>query len=303
MKPAPILFPFLLAALLGACATPAETDTSTQGGTPIVIGTQHVIHSEIYGTDRIINVQVPPPYGDTSQPPNVLYVLDGGLEQDFQHIAGLGQLASLSWTMEPMLVVGIESVDRQNELTPPPANPGYPAEFPTAGEAAKFRTFLQTEVVPFIAANYQTGGRTAVMGESLAGLFVVDTFLNAPDMFDDYVSISPSLWWDDRALARSAPARLAANASVGHRLYLTMGDEGEAMQAGLDELVAALGVVSTDGFDWTYVDRRTTATHATIYHAAALDALRWLFATVPYDYGPAPWYMTEGGAPPVSQPD
>jgi predicted alpha/beta superfamily hydrolase len=297
------LAPLLLVALLGACATPASTDPAPVDGTPIVIGTQHVIHSEIYGADRIINVQVPPAYGDTSTPPNVLYVLDGGLEQDFPHIAGLGQLASLSWTIEPMLVVGIETVDRQNELTPPPASPGYAAEFPTAGEAAKFRAFIKTEVMPFIAANYQTGGRTAVMGESLAGLFVVDTFLNAPDMFDDYVSISPSLWWDDRALALSSPGQLATHLSAGHRLYLTMGDEGDAMQTGLDELLDALHAQPADTVDWTYVDRRTTATHATIYHAAALDALRWLYATPPYDYGPAPWYMTEGGIPPAPKPN
>lgn len=202
-----------------------------------------------------------------------------------------------------MLVVGIETVDRQNELTPPPANPGYAAEFPTAGEAAKFRAFIQTEVMPFIAANYETGGRTAVMGESLAGLFIVDTFLNAPDMFDDYVSISPSLWWDDRALALSSPGQLATHLSAGHRLYLTMGDEGDAMQTGLDELLDALHAQPADTVDWTYVDRRTTATHATIYHGAALDALRWLYATPPYDYGPAPWYMTEGGIPPAPKPN
>ena len=37
--------------------------------------------------------------------------------------------------------------------------------------------------------------------------------------------------------------------------------------------------------------------------AAALDALRWLYATPPYDYGPAPWYMTEGGIPPAPKPN
>ncbi|WP_340691349.1 alpha/beta hydrolase-fold protein [Hyphomonas sp.] len=293
-----------LAALASACATPPVTAPAPVAeGTPIVIGIQHVIHSEIYGADRIINVQVPPTYGDTSQPPNVLYVPDGGLEQDFPHIAGLGQLASLSWTIEPVLVVGIETVDRQNELTPSPATPGYTVEFPTAGEAAKFRAFIATEVMPFVAAHYETGGRTAVMGESLAGLFVADTFLTQPDLFDDYISISPSLWWDDRALALSAPARLAATPQKDHRLYLTIGDEGDAMQTGMEELVAALSAVPAKNLDWTYVDRRATATHATIYHAAALDALRWLYATPPYDYGPAPWYMIEGGVPPAATPD
>ncbi|MEZ5945386.1 MAG: alpha/beta hydrolase-fold protein [Hyphomonas sp.] len=289
-EPAAAAEPISIVEPAGEAEAPAEA-------TPIVIGTSHVIHSAVYGMDRVINVQEPAPYGDSETPPNVLYVIDGGLDQDFEHIAGLGQLASLSWTMEPMLVVGIETVDRQNELTAPAANPHYKEEFPTAGESEKFRRFIETEVMPFVEAHYRTGGRTGVIGESLAGLFIAETFLRQPDLFDDYISISPSLWWDDRALARAAPGLLAAQVPSGRRIYLTMANEGGTMQAGMDELINALVDYAPEGLTWTWLNRAATARHDTIYHEAALDALRWLYATPPHESGAMPWYMVEGGVP------
>ncbi|HBS34739.1 MAG TPA: esterase, partial [Parvularcula sp.] len=47
-----------------------------------------------------------------------------------------------------------------------------------------------------IEANYRTSGADAMMGESLAGLFVAETFLKYPETADRYIAISPSLWWD-----------------------------------------------------------------------------------------------------------
>jgi hypothetical protein len=75
-----------------------------------------------------------------------------------------------------------------------------------------------------------------------------------------------------------------------------MGDEGGTMQAGLDTLIAALDAVP-GAPEYRYVDRRDSESHSTIYHPAALDALRWLYPHPPYDYGPAPWYLVEGGMP------
>src|SRR3546814_7762981 len=60
------------------------------------------------------------------------------------------------------------------ELTPAPEDARYRAAFPESGGSLHFRKFLETEVIPFIEARYRTGERRAVMGESLAGLFVID---------------------------------------------------------------------------------------------------------------------------------
>lgn len=282
-----------LALLAAACATSAPAET------PIQLGVSHTLQSQVLNEAREINVWLPPGYEGTTDRYQVLYLIDGGIEQDFPHIAGLGQLGAVSYTYAPLIIVGVKTGTRIAELTPPPADQRYRTAFPNAGGAARFRDYLRSEVIPFIEARYRTQENRAIIGESLAGLFVVDTFLNEPTLFNDYVAVSPSLWWDDRALARASAPLLRQHPNSSRRLYLSIADEGGTMRDGVDTLRRAAEAAPsrvTIRFD----DRSDGETHATTFHPAALDALRWLYAAPPYDYGPTPWYMTEGGTPPAS---
>lgn len=283
---------------LAACATaPTPVTAPASGGTSIRLGESHTIQSHVLGDAREINVWLPPGHGEGDTRFTTLYVIDGALDQDFIHIAGLGQLGALSWQYEQVIVVGVQTRTRVHELTPAPTDARYQSAFPNSGDAPDFRRFLETEVIPFVEARYRTSARRAVMGESLAGLFIVDTLLKEPALFNDYVAISPSLWWDDRALAREASSLLEANNVRGRRLFLAIANEGGTMQDGVDRFRNALAA-NPGRVDLNYSDRSATESHSTIYHAAALDALRWLYPTPPYDYGPTPWYMTDGASPP-----
>jgi predicted alpha/beta superfamily hydrolase len=293
---------FGLCALLGACATTNDAQQAPASiGTPITIGTSYTLHSTTLGDERQINVWAPADYDsaeNANRRYNVLYVLDGGLDQDFEHIAGLGQLGALSWTYEPLIVVGIQTKDRRAELTRRPQDPRHAAEFPQAGGARRFQDFIATEVIPFVEANYRTGEGRALMGESLAGLFVVDTFLHRHGLFRDYIAISPSLWWDDQHFARDGGHDLEGRAALNRRLYLAIANEGGATQAGMNRFLGLLEAAPRGSFTWRYSDRSATETHATIYHGAALEALRWLYAMPEPNYGPTPWYYEENGSPP-----
>jgi hypothetical protein len=288
----------LLAILLGLSLGVAAPARAEPEATPIVIGQSYRLTSTVLGDEREINVWTPPSYEQGEARYAVLYVLDGALDQDFEHIAGLAQLGALSWTYEALIVVGVQTRERQHELTPAPADERFRRAFPTSGGANEFRRFLRDDVFAFVDEHYRTSPRRALIGESLAGLFVVDTFLKAPDMFSDYIAISPSLWWDDRALARDAGRLLAQQSPGERRLYLSMANEGGTMGDGMRRLTRALRTVHPAGLDWTFVDRSREETHATIYHRAALEALRHYFALAPYETGPAPWYMIEGASPP-----
>ncbi len=134
------------------------------------------------------------------------------------------------------------------------------------------------------------------MGESLAGLFVLDTFLRTPEAFDDYIAISPSLWWDRQRLAREFAAHPGWSTHVRRRLYLAIADEGGAMKTAFDR-IAALVTASLAADAVKVADRSGDASHATIFHSSAEAAMRWLYASPPYDYGPAPWYLEEESAP------
>jgi predicted alpha/beta superfamily hydrolase len=118
------------------------------------------------------------------------------------------------------------------------------------------------------------------MGESLAGLFVLDTFLNTPAAFDDYIAVSPSLWWNKQALSQAAEADLRRGAFTGKRLWLAQEPEGAELQAPVDRVVAALKAVNAPGLAWTY-DPRPTERHDTIYDPVAISALRAFYAVKP----------------------
>lgn len=277
-----------LAAGLSLTAASAEITLSEQ---PLSFGQQVILQSSVYGTEREINIYAPekPEWIEEALP--VVFVIDGGAEQDFFHIAGLSQLTLVNGERMPMIVVGVRTHERRQEIVFEPESVRYQKEFPEEwGGSDRFLRFLTDEVVPLIEERYETG-RKALMGESLAGLFVMDAFLRAPESFDDFVSVSPSLWWDDRRLAREADGLLENYAGTDKRLYVTMANEGGTMQLGLDEVLAALAEHQPEGVTYQYVDRREGKTHATIYHGAARDAFFWLYGLPPYPEGELPWYL------------
>lgn len=242
-------------------------------GAPIVIGQSHALPSKIMAGARMINIWLPPGYekGDARYP--VLYLLDGGIAQDFHHISGIAQLGTIVGTTRDMIVVGIETMDRRNELAFPIASDAkLKADYPSAGESARFRRFIAEEVKPWVERSYRTSGEDALIGESLAGLFVVETLLRQPALFENYIAISPSLWWDNEALVKAAGPLLGGTS--GHRLWLSVANE---QGMGVTPFAALLKDKAPAELDWRY-QPRPDETHATIYHGAALAAIRELFA-------------------------
>ncbi len=265
-----------LAVVAGAGGVHAQVAPVEQGR-PIVIGQSYALESKILGETRKINVRLPAGYETGKGTYRVLYLMDGGEQEDFLHIAGLMQLCGLVGTCEEAIVVGVEGTDRRRDMTYPSKDPEDLKMAPTSGGSAKFRRFLAEELQPWVKSRYRTSGETTLMGESLAGLFVVETFLREPRLFDDYIAVSPSVWWDKGEMTRHSSALLAAQPAGERRLYLTIADEGREMQTGVDDLVAALKAKAPTGLTWTYAPM-AGETHATIYHPAALAAFRKLYA-------------------------
>lgn len=293
----------LVSAPLSVAAQVAEKaieSSSAEVGEPLVMGRTFSLASAVLGTDRRLTVRLP--VGYEKQPEEkfpVVYVIDGGPEQDFPHIAGIMQSRELNWSFKPFILVGVETVNRRYQITPPASDPKAYKETLGAkpGGSDDFRKFLRQDVMPWVEARYRTADQNAVIGESLGGLFVVETLLKDPTLFDDYIAVSPSLWWDALAIVTDAEAQLEAMPAGERRLYLTMADEGYLMQDGLDMLIAALENTDREDLRWTYVDRRDSESHGTIYHVAALDAFRAFYLDVNRTGGANP-ALYKGGVMP-----
>lgn len=129
--------------------------------------------------------------------------------------------------------------------------------------------------MPRVRGRYRTTQETAIVGESLAGLFVVETFLLEPELFDTYVAIDPSLWWNDQGLVKSAAERLRSRPGLEKTLYLASSDEKEIVET-TQRFAEALSKNAPSRVHWHY-ERMPEEKHSTIYHPAALKAFRAVF--------------------------
>ncbi len=278
-------FTICLALILVGCAQPA-TDTSTPApkpeSEPLIIGQTYHLPSKILGMDRRITVRLPEGWmgyndGEARDYP-VLYVIDGGPQQDFPHLAGIVQSREINDTFSPLILVGIETINRRHQITPPATDIEiYTQELGAKpGGSADFRRFIGEELKPWIESKYRTSGRDAVLGESLAGLFIVETLMEAPHLFDDYIAVNPSLWWENMTYGVDAADRLPETLK-GKRLYMTSAEEGYRHEAGISALVETLKADAPTGLSWVYYALAGSETHGSAYHGTALNALRTLF--------------------------
>lgn len=248
----------------------------TDSTAPLVIGDTFTIDSKALGETRRINVYLPPGYKESpSSRVPVLYMPDGGMAEDFLHIAGLVQISVSNGTMRPFLLVGIENTQRRRDMTGPTESADDKKIAPQVGGSAAFRKFIRDDLMPEIRRRYRTTGETAIVGESLAGLFVVETFFMEADLFDTYIAIDPSLWWNKEKLVQGAAERLRARPKLEKSLYLASSDE-KVIATITQRLAAILTTNAPSTIRWHY-ESMPDEQHSTIYHPAALKAFRAVF--------------------------
>jgi predicted alpha/beta superfamily hydrolase len=265
----PLLF-FAVFAWLGRPARAQEKPA------PLCIGQTFTLKSKVLGEIRRINVYAPAGYAEstTMQLP-VLYMPDGGVAEDFLHVAGLVQVSVGNGTMRPFLLVGIENTQRRRDMTGPTTNEEDKKIAPRVGGSAAFRHFIRTELMPAIRQRYRTTPETAIVGESLAGLFVVETLLQEPDLFDTYLAFDPSLWWNNGYLLGQADKVLRAYFGPAKTLYIASSSQPDIAEE-TKQLAAVLRTANKPNVNW-YHTPLPAETHATIYHLAALQAFKVVF--------------------------
>jgi predicted alpha/beta superfamily hydrolase len=247
---------------------------------PFVLGTIEEIYSKELNEKRILNIYLPEGYQQTDsiQYP-VIYLLDGSADEDFIHISGLVQFNSFEWVnrVPKSIVVGIATVDRRRDYTQPTSVPDERTAFPTSGHSAKFIAFIEKELQPFIQKRFKTTSSKTIIGQSLGGLLATEILLTKPTLFNRYIIVSPSLWWNNAALLQAPVTNWAASNRDSLRVYIAVGKEGltpgknpRVMEVDanlLYEKIKTLSPLITPWFDYLPAEN-----HATILHQAVNNA-------------------------------
>ncbi|MEP7377321.1 MAG: alpha/beta hydrolase-fold protein [Chitinophagaceae bacterium] len=253
---------------------------------PFVLGVVDQIQSVELSEKRILNIYLPEGYNknDTVKYP-VIYLLDGSADEDFIHVAGIVQFNNFSWInrVPKSIVVGIATVDRRRDFTYPTTIEEDKKSFPTTGQSAKFIAFMEKDLQPFIEKKYKAGVSKTIIGQSLGGLLATEILLKKPTLFNKYIIISPSLWWDDGSLLKFKPDILQNTAPQKTAVYIAAGKEGlglsktpHVMEVDANLLAEKIRNIKTKNVN-VYFDYLPQEDHATICHQAVFNAFRVLY--------------------------
>ena len=94
------------------------------------------------------------------------------------------------------------------------------------GEAEGYRLHLLNEVFPFLEAKYRIDpARRIYAGHSYGGLFGMHVLLTEPAMFQKYILMSPSLWYDRRLMIARERGFAMRNKDLPGQAYFMIGGE------------------------------------------------------------------------------
>jgi predicted alpha/beta superfamily hydrolase len=232
-----------------------------------------VVHSGVLNEDRRLNVFLPAGYDAATQKYPVIYLLDGSAHEDYLHATGLFDFLATYGVMPATIVVGISNVDRRRDFTMPSSDPADLKAAPTSGGAAKFVAFLEQELIPYVEAHYRVSDTRTLIGQSLAGLLATQVLLEMPQLFNDYIIVSASLWWNKQALVQSAAECLKKNRAPGRRVYISVADEPTEMKTAAERLVKLMKDLRPDitcFYEYLPAETHATSLHISLYNAMHL---------------------------------
>lgn len=266
---------FSVICILAAIISQAQILPELIDQEPFSIGKSLTIGSNILEEERIINIYLPQNYSkDSSKTYPVIYLLDGSKDEDFIHISGLVQFGSFPWIkMVPeSIVVGIANVDRKRDFTSPSENKLDQTEFPSSGHAQKFIQFIAQELQPFVEAQFKTSQTKTIIGQSLGGLLATEILFKAPHLFNHYIIVSPSLWWNDEKILEAKPKSFRQPTSI----YIAVGKEGAVMERTAKTLYDRISMLHHPEIDvaFEYLEDKS---HGDALHIATYNALEYFF--------------------------
>jgi hypothetical protein len=231
------------------------------------------IQSTQVNEERVINVWVPDKYLSSNDSLPVMYMADGGIEEDFPHIANTLNKLIKQNKIKPLILVGIENTQRRRDLTGVTSVEEDKKVAPVVGGSEKFRNFIKDELIPEINKRYRTTNDRSIIGESLSGLFVMETFFLTPELFNTYIAFDPSLWWNNHYWVQNASNYLAKMTSTPKRVWFA-GSSATDIYVHTRALASIFKTENHANIAWNYSDEPKEK-HNTIFRAAKEKAIIW----------------------------
>jgi hypothetical protein len=134
--------------------------------------------------------------------------------------------------------------------------------------------------MPYVNSNYKTQPYRIFAGHSFGGLTAINCLINYPDMFNAYIAVSPSFWWDQKFLLKLADKKLNTGSTLQKTLFFSDGDEGSSPRSTFHTDVlkfdSLLKKRDIKGLNFEYV-AYPLESHMTVPVKSYYDGLRFIY--------------------------
>jgi len=186
------------------------------------VATKDSLFSNTFQETKNFWVQLPENYNpNSSEKYPIAYILDGSIHLNTVHTV---QSYYSGGYFPKMILIGISNrTNRTRDLTTTQVKKFQGTEMDeNTGGAEKFTQFIENELIPYIDSKYATTTYRTLIGHSYAGLFTINTLINHPYLFENYLAIDPSLDWDNQKLLNEAKIKLQNENYKGKSLFISL---------------------------------------------------------------------------------
>jgi len=304
------LAPLLIGVIVASTECSRSLQSTSDASTPSTAENQHtewripstesfVVHSSVAHRDFEVAVALPRGYSQSGKYP-VLYVLDANwvfpIAVETARLLAIGPKEHPTGDLnESPVIVGIgypvglywnAIAPRLKDFTPTPdpevvrqigRNVGFSPESSGSGGAAALLECLATELLPFVERRYRVdGGRRALFGHSLGGLFATYVLFHQPALFGGYLITSPALDWDHEVTWKYEQEFADGHKDLPARVFLTTGSLDEQYTAMAGKLNDVFRSRRYGGLVWHY-EVFPGETHASVGALSLSHGIRWLY--------------------------
>lgn len=219
------LFLIVILILGNSCTTQQKEKTNLKYNKIVTKHTEiRQIFSEEVGDSFYIYIKLPKKYNSTNKRYPVLYLLDGDI--DFNMASSIVRYLQYGKELPEMIIVapGYATMLSDNETNHRERDYTISThkQFDESGGATRYLNFLKSELLPFIDSKYRTNAFRILNGYSLGGLFVINTLIEAPELFNGYIAGSPYLINDEKLLLQKI--ELLPFGGEKKNLFLSVGE-------------------------------------------------------------------------------
>ena len=96
----------------------------------------------------------------------------------------------------------------------------------TVNGILRLQKLRPNDQIPYIDENYRTEPYRTLVGHSLGGLLTLNSYLDKNSIFNAYISIDPSIWWNEEMMKNKVDS--ISSIALNKKLYIATANQGEA---------------------------------------------------------------------------